>query len=147
MPSAIRHASNPGIWLLDGFKDVRDYSADAMKRIISGQNFQTMVYKPETLAHLRTALSLLKGRDVRVYLRAPFGGCGRRQAELAKWWADVASLTRGKAVSFVDLTEDHPFQAFDGTHGSTAAWLDRLHFKPKVGQWILGRLDLRTSSD
>ncbi|MBV9077775.1 MAG: hypothetical protein JO048_09845 [Methylobacteriaceae bacterium] len=149
-PFVLARAYEGGAWQADGFKTTPDYGSAATLAIAADQRFGDMAYRPATLAHLRAALAILAGRDVRLYL-SPMSRPQRRLAdtagrgpELADWRADVAAVAREAGVALLDLVDAPGLDDFDPARGSSAFWFDNLHFKPAVGRMVLARLGIAT---
>jgi hypothetical protein len=144
-PYWLRSALEPGEWYRDGFKMTPDYPAAVTERIAAEQNLAVQNYSPESLRHLEIALAQLRGRNVVLYL-SPMSGAQRmlaraaqRWPQIERWRADVAALAGAAGIPLFDFLDSHPFADFDATRGSSAHWIDNMHFKPVVGRWIMER--------
>jgi hypothetical protein len=140
--------AEPGAWQYSGFKTTPDFPPDLTRRIDAAQDHAAMDYRPRHLADLALALDRLTGHEVIVFL-SPVSGAqikGLRAAgrgpEFDRWRADVAALAAARGLRFADLALDHPFDDFDPQQGSSLYWIDNLHFKPRVGRWVLEKLGL-----
>lgn len=148
VPAVLARAQEPGDWRRDGFKSTPDYPASYTRRAAAAEAAHRLAYRPETIAHLASALARLSGRDVRVYLSPQSPDFARIAAErgrgagIAAWKRDVAAATAAAGVPLYDLTQAHPFGEYDPRLGSSTDWLDTLHFKPAVGRWVLRQLGL-----
>lgn len=146
VPAVLARALEPGAWRRDGFKSSPGYAADFTRRASAAETQHRLAYRPETIADLRLALARLSGRDVRLYLSPTSPDFQRiardkgRGPEIAAWKRDVAAVAEAAGVPLHDLTRQHPFADFDADAGSSATWLDTLHFRPVVGRWVLERI-------
>ena len=136
----------PGLWRREGFKTTPDFDAMLTRRVHAAQEVAAMAYRTAGLARLSEALGRLARQEVVIYL-SPMSAVQRdllrvagRQAELARWRADVALLAGRHGVALHDLLDTHPFEDFDPERGSSRYWIDNMHFKPEVGRWVLARL-------
>jgi hypothetical protein len=141
-----RRNTEPGSWRADGFKTTPDFDAALTMRIAAAQDIAAMAYRPERLAGLAEALSRLRGLEVELYL-SPVSrpqlrllDAGGRLPEFERWRADVAALVASHGLRLADLATDHPFDDFEPGKGSSRFWIDNVHFKPAVGNWVLARL-------
>jgi hypothetical protein len=146
--ASVTGAVSPGRWKRNGFRvtpplsaeETRDHDA-VRRRTIAG-------YRPETLTHLDLALTRLKGRRVDVYI-TPVSDAQRRVLsdaglldDFAHWRRDISMRATAQGVRFVDFADLGMQHPFDAQQGSTAYWLDNLHFTPLLGIIILEQLEL-----
>jgi hypothetical protein len=148
--SEVTGAEDPGRWTYAGFRVTPPLPAQATQDNDATRRRTTVAYRPETLASLDLALARLAPREVQVYL-SPVSGAQRRVLadlgltdDFERWRADVARTVGARGARFLDLTMLGDDEPFDPMRGSTAAWLDNLHFTPLIGRRVLERLGLRT---
>lgn len=145
-PPALASAYEGGAWRPTGHKTTPDYPAAVTAREAAAEAGRTLRYRPETIAHLETALRLLAGLDVRLHLspvnaaQVRLANAAGRADGFAAWRRDVAAAAARAGIPFRDLSRDHPFDEFDPAAGSSRHWLDHLHFKPAVGAWVLDQI-------
>lgn len=145
-------AEDPGRWTYAGFRVTPPLPAPLTQENDATRRRTTVAYRPESLASLDLALARLGPREVQVYL-SPVSDAQRRVlADLGltddfdRWRADVARVVAGRGARFLDLTTLADDEPFDPLKGSTAAWLDNLHFTPLIGRRVLERLGLRRAA-
>jgi hypothetical protein len=86
------------------------------------------------------------GLDFQVYLSPMSGVYLESLKELGEfenflsWRERVAAVASEKNVPFKDFTTGTVFSKEEVIGGSTEWWIDASHFKPVVGEWILGEL-------
>ena len=147
--SRVAGGDDPGSWTRDGFRITPPLPPELTQGNDAIRRRTTAPYRPETLLHLDHALAALSRRTVTVYL-APVSPAQRRlmdelalMDDFARWRGDAARVAAAHGARFLDLADLGASYPFDPTMGSTAIWLDNLHFTPVLGRQVLERVDLR----
>jgi hypothetical protein len=143
--------AEPGAWRANGFKTTPDFAPLVATRVDAAQDVTTMVNRPTALADLAKTLAILKGREVKIYLSplskaqlARIGERGNLQG-LARWRRDVAALAsfhQAQLTDLVDLAHQQGLDDFDPAKGSSANWIDNLHYKPHVGKLVIDQVNI-----
>ena len=141
--------AEPGVWERTGFKHTPDFEPVLTRRVNAEQNISSMDYRADRLKDLAQAIDILNGKRLVLYL-SPVSGAqlqrlrqGGRGNELAQWRGDIRSLASARSIAFTDLIDTHPFDDFDPDKGSSAHWIDNMHFKPHVGSWVLEKIGVQ----
>ncbi len=147
--SSVEGGRDPGTWTYAGFRPTPGLPPALTRENDAARRRTTVAYRPTTLADLDRALATLAGRRVDVVLMPASTAQHRVFAELglagdfARWRADVAALAARRGTGFLDLVDLGAASPFDPETGSTAEWLDNLHFTPVIGRQVLQALGLR----
>ncbi len=150
---AVAGGDDPGRWTYDGFRVTPPLPPALTRQNDAVRRRTTSPYRPDRLAAIGTLLDRLRGRDVVLYL-SPVSAAQRRvMADLgllddfARWRADLAALARGRGQRLLDLTELGAADPFDPATGSTATWIDNLHYTPVLGRAVLRAVGLRARAE
>ncbi|TDR89964.1 hypothetical protein [Enterovirga rhinocerotis] len=150
-PSEVAAKTDPGSWTYDGFRVTPPLSPDETRLNAAIRRRTTVGLVPATYAGLERALDILAGREVVLYL-APVNPAQSRLldelgllGDLERWRADMRRLAESRRLPFHDLTALGRDAPFDPDKGSTAAWLDNLHYTPVIGRRVLAALGLRAA--
>ncbi|AWN46196.1 hypothetical protein DK419_07600 [Methylobacterium terrae] len=147
--SAVAGGDDPGSWTRAGFRVTPPLPAALTLENDATRRRTTAPFRPETLAGLDLALARLSGLDLTVYL-SPVSDAQRRVLadlgltdDFSRWRDAVMRLCAARGRPALDLTGLGAPYPFDPAKGSTAAWLDNLHYTPLIGRQVLERLGLR----
>ncbi|TGE00141.1 hypothetical protein [Methylobacterium nonmethylotrophicum] len=147
--AAVAGGDDPGAWTRAGFRRNPPLPPALTRENDATRRRTTVPFRPETLAGLDLALDRLSGVALTVYL-SPVSDAQRRVlADLGltddfdRWRAAVMRLCAARGRPVRDLTDLGNPYPFDPAAGSTAAWLDNLHYTPVIGRQVLERLGLR----
>jgi hypothetical protein len=135
------HSTEPGFWEYSGFKKTPNFTAAVTQKMDQDHSFKTMQYDAHSLQFLDAALKQMTHQHIIFYLspqtKAELKRADQfqRRWEIARWRADMRLWAKERGVVLVDFSQ-HSFDDFNPNQGSSAFWLDHLHFKPAVGTWI-----------
>lgn len=147
--AAVEGGDDPGAWTRTGYRITPPLPAALTLANDATRRRTTAPFRPETLAGLDLALDRLSGTDLTVYL-SPVSDAQRRVLadlglgdDFERWRDAVMRLCAARSRPALDLTGLGSPYPFDPAAGSTAAWLDNLHYTPLIGRQVLERLGLR----
>ncbi|KMO15166.1 hypothetical protein [Methylobacterium platani] len=147
--AAVAGGDDPGSWTREGYRLTPPLPAALTLENDATRRRTTAPFRPETLAGLALALDRLSGIDLTLYL-SPVSDAQRRvlanlglTEDFERWRAAVTQVCAARNRRLLDLTGLGAPYPFDPARGSTAAWLDNLHYTPLIGRQVLARLGLR----
>ncbi|WP_018262689.1 hypothetical protein [Methylobacterium sp. WSM2598] len=146
---AVSGAEDPGAWTRDGFRETPPLPPALTRENDAARRRSTAPFRPETLEALGLVLDRLTGLRVEAYL-SPVSDAQRRVLadlglldDFARWREAVLRVGAARGVAIRDLTALGASFPFDPAAGSTEAWLDNLHYTPRIGRLVLAALGLR----
>lgn len=150
---AVAGGDDPGGWTYDGFRVTPPLPPALTRQNDAIRRRTTSPYRPDRLASVETLLDRLRGPEVVLYL-SPVSAAQRRvMADLgllddfARWRSDLAALAGRRGQRLLDLTELGADDPFDPATGSTATWIDNLHYTPALGRMVLQAVGLRRRAE
>ncbi|MGY2046718.1 hypothetical protein [Methylobacterium sp. JK268] len=147
--AAVAGGDDPGAWTHAGFRITPPLPAALTRANDAARRRSTAPFRPETLAALDLTLERLSRLDVTAYL-SPVSDVQRRvladlglRDDFELWRGAVLRRGAAHGIRVLDLTELGAGFPFDPEKGSTEAWLDNLHYTPRIGRLVLAAMGLR----
>lgn len=149
---AVEGSEDPGAWTYAGFRVTPPLPPALTRENDAARRHSTAPFRPDTLASLDRVLEHLRHVKVDAFL-SPVNEAQRRvladlglMDDFARWREAVVAVGARHGVRILDLSDLGTRYPFDPARGSTAAWLDNLHYTPLIGRLVLERLGLRRAA-